>query len=334
MKNYLIGDYNNTYNYTKLMAKSGAEDFSPLIITCAITGGVHGKEANPNLPETIDEQVQQAYDAYNAGATMVHIHRRDPRDTAITTKDAELYLEVNARIREKCPGMIINNTAMGGRFYFFGIDKEPGDLSLASIPACPEVASIDLFTSYVKRTFPARVGVPFPRESYSRERIYMLNKEDCIEAIRFCEKYGVKPEYECNGIDSLQIYNSMLRSFEPADQPHWFQLMLNGIGTFPTPETIIQFARHLPPNALLSVIAIGACQFPMAAAAIVLGHHIRVGMEDNVYYRKGELATGNGQLVERAARLATEIGRPIATPEQAREMMGLGAPRQYKYPTK
>lgn len=335
LKNYLLGDYRDTYKYTQLMQKGGAEAFAPVIITCAITGGIHGKEANINLPETVDEQVQQAYDAYNAGASMVHIHRRDPNNTANMSQEADLYLEVNARIREKCPELIINNTSMGGRFFKPLTDTKFGPLSLWSVPAQPEVTSIDLFTSYTKRTYPARKPpVPFPRDAYYSESVYAMEWNDCIEAIKFCEQHGVKPEFECSGINDLRVFNAMLKAYEPKDQPFWFQLLVNGIGTLPTPELIMQFARHLPDNALLGVIGIGPVQFPMIAAAMVLGHHVRVGLEDNVYYRKGELATSNAQLVERAVTLANAIGRPVATPAQAREMMGLGAPRQYTYPAK
>lgn len=162
----------------------------------------------------------------------------------------------------------------------------------------------------------------------------MMEWHDLIDAVKKCEEYGCKPEFECSGINDLRVFNAMLKQYEPKDQPYWFQLLVNGQGTLPTPELIIQFARHLPGNALLGLIGIGAAQFPVAATAMVLGHHIRVGLEDNVYYRKGELATSNAQLVERAVRLAKEIGRPVATPAQAREMMGLGAPRSYTYPAK
>lgn len=320
MKNYLIGDYNPGYKYSQMMGKYGAEGFAPAIITCAITGGMHGKEANPNLPETLDEQVQAAVDAYNAGASMVHIHRREPDNLAVCTDNYELYLEVNARIREKCPDLIINNTAMGGRFYYEG---EPGfrNYALPSTGARPEVTSIDLFTTLY--LLPGR-----PRTAYT------MHATDCIDVIKICEEHGVKPEFECTSVNDLKVFNGLIAKHDCKDKPYWFQLLVNGQGTLPSPTAISEFASQLPENSMLGVIGIGASQFPVVAMGLAMGHNVRVGLEDNVYYRKGELATSNAQLVERAVRLAKEIGRPIATPAQAREMMGLGAPRQYTYPAK
>lgn len=330
LSNYTIGDYNNTLKYSQMLAKGGAQAFAPAIITCAITGGIHGKEANPNLPETVDEQVQQVYDAYNAGASMVHIHRRKPDDLGSMSQSWEEYLEVNQRVREKCPDIIINNTSMGGRYWRPLESGKYTDLSLASVPARPEVTSIDLFTSFTKKVQPARPeGIPCPRPEKYTESAYLMAWQDAVEAIKVCEKYDVKPEFECSGINDLRVFYNMLKAYEPVSKPYWFQLLVNGIGTLSTPELIMQFARLLPDNAVLGVIGIGPVQFPVAAFSLALGHNIRVGLEDNVYYAKGELATSNAQLVERAVRLAKEIGRAIATPAEAREIMGLGAPRAY-----
>ena len=148
VSNYTIGDYNNTLKYSQMLARGGAQAFAPAIITCAITGGIHGKEANPNLPETVDEQVQQAYDAYNAGATMIHIHRRNPKDLGSMSQSADEYLEVNARIREKCPDVIINNTSRAVVSGSSASEHTPTCSVL--LPAKPGV-TIDLFTSFTKK---------------------------------------------------------------------------------------------------------------------------------------------------------------------------------------
>lgn len=328
LKDYMIGDYNSTYKYAQMMGKYGAEGFAPAIITCAITGGVHGKEANPNLPESADEQVQQAYDAYNAGAAMIHIHRRDPQNQAEMTKNWEDYLEVNQRIREKCPDVIINNTSMGGKNWI------PGNTQLTpymdvSWKARPEVTSLDMFTYFYQITRAARVNVPFPREAAYAEQIYTMTTSMMLEIVPKLEELGIKPEFECQGVNDLRTFNAFLKKYQPKSEPYWFQLLVNGQGTLPTPELIMQFARLLPDKTLLGIIGIGACQFPMAAMALSLGHNVRVGLEDNVFFRKGELATSNAQLVERCVKLADNIGRKVATPAEARKMMGLGAPRAY-----
>jgi len=114
-----------------------------------------------------------------------------------------------------------------------------------------------------------------------------------------------------------------------AEAPHWMQLAFGGSGIPPAPEKMIDATMTLPADSLVSILSTGACQTMMVTMAILLGHHVRVGLEDNIYYSAGQLAESNAQMVERVVRIAKEIGREVATPEEARAMMGLGAPRQY-----
>src|SRR4030043_1417858 len=109
LKNYLLDDYKDTIEYCNRMWKGGLSEFPPAIVTCAITGGNAGKEINPNLPETIEEQIESTYEAYRAGAVMVHIHAREKDNLAKMSFNPELYKEINAKIRGKCPEIIINN---------------------------------------------------------------------------------------------------------------------------------------------------------------------------------------------------------------------------------
>ena len=115
LKEYLVGDVRDSVRYIEKMSRGGLSKLPPLIITCAITGGLHGKEANPNLPEAPEEQVREAYDAYNAGASMVHIHRRNPENPMQMSWKWEEFAEINTMVRAKCPDLIINNTCLGGR---------------------------------------------------------------------------------------------------------------------------------------------------------------------------------------------------------------------------
>ena len=141
----ITNEYRDAVGYASKVARSGLSKMPPLIITCAITGGLHGAELNPNLPETKDAQVQSAYDAYNAGASIVHIHARDPKNLAAMSNDVNDFKEINARIREKCPDLIINNTCLGGRLIAEtdkGMVITPNLLS--SLDALPELSSIDL----------------------------------------------------------------------------------------------------------------------------------------------------------------------------------------------
>lgn len=328
LKSYLLGDYRETMDYVNRISRKGLSDFPPLIITCAITGGLHGKEANMNLPETPEEQVQQTYDAYNAGASMVHIHRRQPENLSLMSNKAEEFIEINAMIREKCPDIIINNTCLGGRL----ISEETwtaGDQLLASIPAKPEVASLDISNFTVNLKQPARKPPLTGRDEDSIWRFnYMLTQDDGVKAVTAMVENGIKPEFEMFDVGDVKYLNSFIKK-GLVKGPYWIQMLFNGNGTLPTADMMLAATRALPKESLFSVIGIGAAQFPIITLAMILGHHVRVGLEDNVYYAPGEPAISNAQMVERVVRIAKELGRPIATPAQAREMMGLGSPRQY-----
>lgn len=327
MSDYLLGDYRDTLTCAEKYYRGGMENFAPVIITCAITGSFQGKEINPNLPESIDEQVQQAYDAYNAGAAMVHIHARQPQKLGEVSADTEVYKEVNRRVREKCPDLIINNTCMGGQMVT--PDGQFSGPMRTSIPAAPEVASVDLMLDYAKVLYKKRLPPLSGRdEDELRQHHYIMQPEDAADMLTFMEKYGVKPEYELFGLYGIKMLRRLLQ-IKDVPGPHWVSILFGGNGLMPSVTSMIEAAQLLPKNAMLNIIGIGAPEIPMIAAGMIMGHNVRVGMEDNVYYSKGRLLKSNAEMVERAVRIAREIGRPIATPAQAREMMGLGAPRQY-----
>lgn len=312
------------------MCRGGLSDFPPLIITCAITGGLHGAESNPNLPEDLKAQAQSAYDAYNAGASMIHIHRRDPNNLAVMTSKSEDFLEANALIRAKCPDVIINDTCVGGRF-LNEYDQTMSDQWMTSVSAKPELASFDI-TNFVHdlQIGPRKPPLPNPAEGRRRPLYYMMTPSDAVNAVKIMAEHDVKPEFEI--FDPADVkYMKLLIKKNLVKPPYWCSALFNGIGTWPSPEMVMAMVNSLPPESLLSIIGVGACQFPMVGLGIIMGHHIRVGMEDNVYYAPGELAKSNAQMVERAVRLAHELGRKIATPAQAREMIGISAtPRPYK----
>lgn len=324
----LMDYWKDANNYLDQVARYGLAKMPPLIVTCAITGGNQGKEANPGLPETLEEQVQQTYDAYNAGASMVHIHRRDPKNPAVMCKTAEDYKEINAAVRAKCPDLIINNTAGGGK-----IRTTDGQLTpafLTSIPAAPEVASIDI-TNYAWRDVLKKREAPlFGRdEDLVREGAYGITPTEAEECLKLMKQYGCKPEFECFDIGDLNYLKGFMASgLVDPNEPQFVQMVYNGLN-FQTPEYMLTTIKHLPKNCIFSTIAVGAPQWALLAMSIVMGGHVRVGMEDNLYLEKGKKAENNAQLVEKIVKIAELLGRPIATPAQAREMLGLGAPRQY-----
>ena len=322
MERYLIDDYKNG-KYVDRLTRGGLAKYTPLIITTAITGGNHGKEANPNLPETAEEQVQQTYDAYNAGASMVHVHCRDRNNPAEMTRDVNDYINVNRMIREKCPDIIINNTCGGGRVR--AQDGSVGPCMRLALDAKPEVASIDISGLVSRITRPARPGREAPR---NEEFAYGITPTEADDFVDKCNELGIKPEYECFDIGDI-IYLKQMIANGKAIPPYLVQFVLHPGTNFPSIEYLLNAIQWMPENTVMGTIGIGSCQFPMLAAAIVLGTHVRVGMEDNIYLEKGKLADSNAQLVEKIVRLAKELGRPIATPAQARQMLGLGAPKQY-----
>ncbi|MDR1322491.1 MAG: 3-keto-5-aminohexanoate cleavage protein [Gracilibacteraceae bacterium] len=328
IKDYLLGSYRETMDYVNKIARHGLTKMSPMIISCALSGGVHGKEANPNLPESAEEQAGAAYDAYNAGAVSVHIHARDPLHLYATTSKPRDFQEVNYLVRQKCPDVIINNTCMGGR-QIFKEEKTVSDPIWPSIAARPELASMDITSlTHLNSTKDREAPLKCPRPAVDYHMDYLMTWDDCIETAREMRKNGIKPELEMFDMHNAKhIYNMI--SAGVLDKPYWVQMLFGGTGLYPTVEIMLQAARILPAETLFSIIGIGGSQNAMVTLGIILGHHIRVGMEDNPMYGPKQPAASNAQLVERVVRVARELGRPIATVAQAREMLGLGAPRRY-----
>ena len=152
-----------------------------------------------------------------------------------------------------------------------------------------------------------------------------------MESLDFFQKNGVTPEFEMfNFVGIKMLRNLIAARKDKLSKPYWCSMLFGGPGTLPSVSSMIETAQLLPPEALLNIIGIGAPQIPMITAGLLLGHHVRVGLEDNVFYSRGRLAKSNAEMVERAVRIAKEIGRPIASPAQAREMIGLGEPRAYE----
>lgn len=327
--NYLTKNFTDVEKYGKMMNRYGLSKMPPLIISCAITGAMQGKEANPNLPETVEEQVQSTYDAYNAGASMVHIHARDPKNTGVMSSDYRDYIEVNRGIREKCPDIIINNTCVGAHRCDSAAEYM-GPSGFHSLGASPEVASLDISPCSTRMVKKARPDIPGREKDEVWNWQIMISPDEMVEAAKKMIADGAKPEFEIFGIDHVRYIDYITKNTPELQDPYWVSLIVGGAnGVFPTAENLVLAGRMLPDNSILNIIGIGSCQNAITTMAICMGYNIRVGLEDNIYYGAHELATSNAQLVERAVKIATLLGRPIATPAQAREMLGLGQPRQY-----
>jgi 3-keto-5-aminohexanoate cleavage enzyme len=298
----------------------------PLIVTCAVNGGVQGRELNDALPETPEEIARACKEAYDAGASIVHIHGRDPDNLAMSAEDPDVYREINARVRELCPDLIINNTTGGGP----GMTMEA---RYRCLEALPELASLNMGPDMSRFRLPAR---PEPLPHPHAEVVY----DDCLpftygiieKLAAVMKERGIKPEMETYHSGQFWPGSSVIEA-GLVDPPYLFQFVMGyQTSAFPTPENLVHLVNELPKNSVFFVCGIGPFQLPMTTMSILMGGHVRVGLEDNVYYRRGQKLAGNGEAVERVLRIAHELNREIATPAQARELLGLGDPRAYELP--
>jgi len=296
----------------------------PLIICLASNGGIQGKEYNENLPETADEIADSIYEAYTAGASMVHIHARDPNDLGSCARTAEVWYEVNKKVRERCPDIIINNTTGGG------LDMTM-DERLACLDANPELGSLNLTPDMSKFKMKERkppLVHPHPAIDY----------DDCVPfsyklVTRFATEMknrNIKPELETYHPGGAWVIRDLIEQ-GLLEKPYWIQTVMGyQTSSFPTVDNVVALLREFPEDSIWLCSGIGIYQLPMTTLAILLGGHARVGMEDNIYYRRGEKLKSNAQVVERTVRIAHELNREIATPAQARQMLGISeTPSQY-----
>ena len=275
-----------------------------LIITAALTGGMHGKQANPALPEQPGEIVDAAVECWNAGAAIVHLHARDASGRGVA--EPGIFREINEGIRGRCPLVVQDTTGDAGI---------PVAQRILSLDAAPDMASLNMGT--VVFFVPGPEGVA---------EVDFVNRRSEIEAFaRAMLQRGIKPEMEFYSPAMFgEVENLIAKGL--VREPYYlnFVMGVGGMGGYPgTPRNLNTMIDQLPPGAKFNVSGIGKAQLPMCAMAILTGGHARVGLEDNIYYRRGELAASNAQLVERVVRLARELGREIASPGEAREILGM-----------
>ncbi|MTI48920.1 MAG: 3-keto-5-aminohexanoate cleavage protein [Firmicutes bacterium] len=266
-----------------------------LIITAALTGAEVNREVQPNLPLTPDEIAEAAYEAYKAGASIVHIHARD--EEGKPTQSYEVYKEIKEKVEAKCP--VIFQPSTGGATWHSPEERlQPVDLQ-------PEMATLSCGTC----NFGSDV---------------FMNSQEYME--KFAQKMkdlGVKPEVE---VFERGMINNALRLVRKGflDTPIHFDFVMGVPGAI-TGEIrdLLYLVESVPKDSTWTVAGIGRHELPLANMAILLGGHVRVGFEDNIYYNKGQLAKSNAQLVERIVRLAKELGREVATPDEARKILNI-----------
>ena len=287
-----------------------------VVLTCAVTGAGDTTSKSPHVPVTPKEVAYAAIEAAKAGASIAHIHARDP-ETGQGSRDPKLFKEIVDRIRDSETDIVINITAgMGGDWISDadnpampgpGTDMIGPEERLAHVKECmPEICSLDCGTLNFSDT----------------DMIYISTPPSLRKMAALVQEWGVKPELEVFDLGHIRFAKAMVEE-GLINAPPMFQLCL-GIpwGADQTVETMAAMKAQLPAGASWASFGISRGQMPMMAAAVTLGGNVRVGLEDNIYLDRGVLAT-NGQLVTRAREIIERMGARIITPQEARNKLGL-----------
>jgi len=285
-----------------------------VIVTCAVTGAGDTVDKHPDIPIMPEQIANAAIEAAKAGAAIAHMHVRDPK-TGAASRDPNLFREVVERVRDSDTDVVVNLTAgMGGDYFPSeedpmvpgpGTDLVGADERLVHVEdLMPEICSLDCGTL----NFGDSVYMSTP----SILRTMAKRIRDC----------GVKPELEVFDMGHLRFANQLVKEELIADPP-LYQICL-GIpwGAPADADTMKAMRDMLPANAEWAGFGISAMEMPMVAQAVLLGGHVRVGLEDNLYLERGVFAT-NGQLVEKAVKIVELMGARTLTPAEARERLGL-----------
>jgi 3-keto-5-aminohexanoate cleavage enzyme len=272
-----------------------------VMITAALTGGFHGKEANPGLPEQPDEIAEATLACYEAGAAIAHIHARD--EEGKPTPDVKIYREIKERIRDTCD--IILSFTTGG-----GPNLTPEE-RIQSAYAEPEICSLNMGTMV--------------RTRWSEGTIFLNSRSQIEQWARILKDRGIKPELEVYSHSMIVDVENLIES-DLVPPPYFINIVLGMThqGALQANEkNLLSLIEYLPPESVFNVTAMARMQLPLTSLGVLLGGHPRVGMEDNIYYHKGILAESNAQLVARTVRIIKELDLEVATPQEAREILAL-----------
>jgi len=267
----------------------------PLIITVAPNGAEVTKKDNPNLPITPEDIAEEAYNCYKEGTSIIHLHARD--ENGNPTQDPETYNEMIKLIKQRCN--IIIQISTGGAI---GMSTEE---RRSPLELKPEMAS--LTTGTVNFGDGVFYNPPTLIKSLAQEM----------------KNLGIKPEMEIFDVGMIANAKKLIKE-ELINPPFQFGLIMGVPGGIPgTIKDLLHLVESLPEKSMWSATGIGKTHIPISVTAIALGGNVRLGFEDNIYYEKGVLAESNAQLVIRIVRIAKEMGRKIATPDEVRELLRL-----------
>ncbi len=287
--------------------------FEPTVITCALTGGIHGKEANPQLPEQPDEIVEQGIAAWEAGAAVLHVHARAADGS--NTMNPEIYAELHRRLSAETDAVIQLTTGGSPRL---SVQERLNTVLLDPVMCSLNMGLLNFFIR--------------------GEQVFFANHRSDIERFALeMQTRSIKPEFEIYSAVMLEELAQLL-SLGIFGPPYAVNFVLHTPtqgGARGTPRNLIDMWERLDElpverdSLRVTVSAMGATQLPLTTIACAMGLNIRVGMEDNVMLSRGVPVDSNAQLVRRAVRIAAELQRRPATPDEARELLGLrGLPRE------
>jgi 3-keto-5-aminohexanoate cleavage enzyme len=266
-----------------------------LIITACLTGAEVTREQQPNLPLTPDEIAEAAYECFLAGASMVHVHARDEQGNP--TQDYEVYKKIKEKISAKCN--IIFQPSTGGATYHSPKQR------MQPIELCPEMATLSMGTCNFA------------------DDVFMNTEENIKIFANRMNELGVKPELECFEKGMIDTSIRLARA-GLIKQPMHFDFVLGVPGAMSGElRDLLYMVESIPSGSTWTAAGVGKYQLPVNLASIMLGGHVRTGFEDNIYYKRGELAKSNAQLVERIARMSREMGREVASTDEARVILGI-----------
>lgn len=257
---------------------------------------------NPNLPEQPEEIADSAFDCYNEGAAIVHIHARNPNGT--TTGRASVFQDIHERIRQKCNVILQDSTGGGSNLTI--------EQRTECLEALPEMASLNMGT--MVRTIGEGAGTPF-----------MNTRLEIENFVRRMNQFNVKPEMEIYNV-AMMSESDILIQKGLLQKPYCMTLIL-GMAYQGAQEANMMFLptylQYIPENTYFTTLGVGRAQTNLGVLGMILNGNVRVGMEDNIYYAKGELAKSNAQLVSRIVKIARELGKEPCTPDEARKILGL-----------
>ncbi|EPJ43420.1 MAG: hypothetical protein OFPI_43180 [Osedax symbiont Rs2] len=287
-------------------------------ITCAVTGSGSSQDRSPLVPRSPKQIAESCIDAARAGAAIVHCHVRDP-DTGVPSRDIELYRELTERVRDSDVDVVLNLTAGMGGDITFGSPEAPLPLNLAGT----DMVGASERVEHIRQCLPEICTLDCGTMNFAEADYVMTNTPGMLRAMgKMMTEMGVRPEIEAFDTGHVWLAKQLVEEGIIED-PVMIQLCM-GIpwGAPDDLNTFMAMVNNLPKSWTFSAFSIGRNQMPFAAAAMLAGGNIRVGLEDNLWLAKGQLAT-NAQLVEKAATIVTNMGATLMTPAQVREKMQL-----------